>query len=80
MSVIKLTGTEVSIASNNTVNNSTVVRVYCSSAGVLSIANTTAVYANTTLATGESILIEKPSADYVQGASMRATPVAWPKG
>lgn len=80
MSVIKLTGTEVSITANSTVSNSNVLRVYCSSAGVLSVANSTAVYANTTLATGESIILEKPSTDYVQGANMRATPIAWPKG
>lgn len=80
MSVLKLTGLEVSIASNTTVSNSAVLRIYCSSAGVLSVSNTTSLYANTTLATGETIILNKATTDYVQGANMRATLIAWPKG
>ena len=76
-SVIKLLGVQVSIASANTVANTNLARVYCSAAGVLTVANTTATYANVTLATGESMVIEKATTDTLAGTSMVAVPVAY---
>ena len=75
--VYKLLGLQVSIASANTVASTNLARVYCSASGVLTVANTTATYANVTLATGESMVIEKATTDTLTGASMVAVPVAY---
>ncbi|CAB5221135.1 hypothetical protein UFOVP245_79 [uncultured Caudovirales phage] len=75
--VVKLTGIQVSIGSANTVANCNLARVYCSSSGVLTLANTTATYANVTLATGESMVIEKAPTDTLAGSGMVAVPVAY---
>lgn len=75
--VYKLKGLQISIGSANTVANSNLVRVFCSSSGVLTIANTTATYANVTLATNESMVVEKAATDTLAGTSMVAVPVAF---
>ena len=75
--VYKFKGLQISISSANTVGNSNLARVYCSSSGVLTIANTTSTYANVTLATGESIIVEKATTDTLAGTSMVAVPIAY---
>lgn len=78
MSVYKFLGTQVSISTANTVGNSPLVRVFCSSSNVLTLAYANGTtYANTTLATGESIVVEKATTDTVAGSSMLAAPIAY---
>jgi hypothetical protein len=79
MSVIyKFLGTEISIGSANTVANSKLVRVTGDSANqVLTIANTTATYANVTILAGEILVIEKATTDTLQGTNLKAVPVAY---
>lgn len=75
--VYKFKGVQLAITSANTVASSNLVRVFCPSTGVLTIANTTGTYANVTLATGESIIIEKAVTDTVAGSGMVAAPIAY---
>jgi len=76
--VFKFKGTEVSIATANTVGNNVLIRVTNgATAAVLTIANTTGTYANATLAASEVITVEKATTDTLQGAGMRAVAVAY---
>jgi len=78
--VIKLKGTEISIATANTVANATLIRVYNTAAadGVLTIANTGgSTQANCTIATKTAIYIRKNPTDTANGASMLAVPVSF---
>lgn len=76
--IVKLLGAEISIASANTVGGANLVRVInTGSAAILNVANTTAVYANCTVAQNESVTIEKAATDTVTGANMRAAPIAF---
>lgn len=78
--VLKVLGTEVSITANNTVGNTTLVRVIntsTSAVAVLSIANTSAYYANVTLSPNESVFIPKANTDTVSGVGLRAVSVAY---
>ena len=77
--VYKFKGTEISIASANTVGtNTNLVRITNGgSSAVLTIANTTATYANVTLVASEVIVVEKATTDTVQGSGMRAVQVAY---
>lgn len=77
--IIKLKGSEVSIASANNVGLSNLVRVIntgTAAALTLAYANGTA-YANCTLAQNESIFIEKGTTDTLTGAGMRGAPIAY---
>jgi hypothetical protein len=72
--IIKPLGVQISIGSANTVANSVLVRVYNGgSAGVLNVGN----YANLTLASSESVIIEKAKTDTIQGTDMLAIPVGY---
>ena len=76
--VYRFKGTEISIASANTVSSSNLVRITNgASSAVLTIANTTATYANVTLVASEVIVVEKAVTDTVQGSGMRAVQVAY---
>jgi hypothetical protein len=78
MAVYKFLGTQIAIGTANTVSNKPLARVYCSSSGVLTLAYANAtVYANVTLATGESIIVEKGPTDTLTGANMVAVPIAY---
>lgn len=78
MSVYKFLGTQVSLSSANNVGSKPLVRVFCSSSGVLTAAYANGtVYANTTLATGEAVIVEKQPTDTLQGSNMLATPIAY---
>lgn len=76
---IKLKGTEVSIASANTVGNSSTVRVVnLGAAAVLNLAYANGtVYANTTVSNTESIVVVKGPTDTLTGANMKAAPVEY---
>ncbi len=76
--VYKFLGTEVLLTANSSVANSNLVRVYASSSGVLTqYSNTGSFIANTTLATGEVVIVEKTTTDILNGSGMRATPIAY---
>jgi hypothetical protein len=78
--VLKVLGAEISISSANTVSNSTLVRVIntsTSATALLNIANTTATYANVTLAPNESVAVVKAISDTVIGPGLRAAPIAY---
>ena len=78
--VYKFLGTEVSISSANTVNSSKLVRVIntTNAVAVLAVANSTATYANTTLAPYEAVIVEKANtADTVAGSGLRAVQIAY---
>lgn len=78
-SVYKFLGTELSISSANTVSLSKVVRVVnvTNAITVLTVANTTATYGNTTIAPNETLIIEKMPTDTVAGSNLRAAPIAY---
>lgn len=72
--IIKPLGVQISIASANTVANSVLVRVYNGgSAGVLNVGD----YANLTLASTESVIVEKATTDTIQGTDMLAVPIGY---
>lgn len=76
--VYKFKGTEVAITSANTVGNNVLIRVTNGAAtAVLTVANTTATYANVTLTASEVIVVEKATTDTLQGTGMRAVAVAY---
>jgi hypothetical protein len=77
--VYKFLGTEVSLSTANTVGANKLVRVFNSnnSVTILTIANTTATYANTTLAAYESMTVAKDTTDTLFGVNLRATAVAY---
>jgi len=77
-SIYKLLGNEISISSANTVVNSNLVRVICTTSSVITFAyaNGTA-YANTTMATSEVAIFQKNTTDTIAGSNMRATPIAY---
>jgi hypothetical protein len=78
--VLKVLGPEISIASANTVSSTSLVRVIntsTSAQATLNIANTTATYANVSLAPNESLHIVKAVTDTVTGTGLRAAPVAY---
>ena len=79
MAVYKFLGTELAITSANTVSLAKVVRVVNTSGSitVLTVANTTATYGNTTIAPNEVIIVEKATTDTVAGANLRAAPIAY---
>mgnify|MGYP006269652659 CR=1 FL=1 len=76
--VYRLIGTEISIATANTVSNSKLVRIVntSGSATVLTLTNS-GVYANTTVGANEILTIEKAPTDTVAGTNLRATPIAY---
>jgi hypothetical protein len=78
-SVYKFLGTEVAITSANTVSLSKVVRIVntTNAITVLTVANTTATYGNTTVAPNETLILEKSPTDTVAGSSLRAAPIAY---
>lgn len=76
--VYKFKGTEVAITSANTVGNNVLIRVTNgAAAAVLTIANTTATYANVTLVANEVIVVEKAVTDTLAGSGMKAVAVAY---
>ena len=76
--VNKFKGTEISISSANTVGNNVLIRVTNgAAAAVLTIANTTATYANVTLVASEVLVVEKATTDTLAGSGMRAVAVAY---
>ena len=78
MAVYKFTGTQISISSANSVGSSPLIRVFCSSSGVLTLAYANGTtYANATLATGESMIVAKSPTDTVAGSNMLAAPIAY---
>jgi hypothetical protein len=79
MAVYKFLGTELAITTANTVSLAKVVRVVNTSGSVtvLTVANTTSTYGNTTIAPNEVIIVEKATTDTVAGANLRAAPIAY---
>jgi hypothetical protein len=79
MAVYKFLGTEISVSSANTVSSSKVVRIVniANSTTVLTVANTTATYGNTTVAPNEVMILEKSPTDTVAGSNLRASPIAY---
>jgi len=74
---VKLKGAEVSIATANTVGDSTAVRIYNSgAAAVCNVAYSNGtVYANATVTNTEALVLVKSNTDTVIGPNMRAAPV-----
>lgn len=79
MMIIKPQGVEVSLASGDTVANSTLVRVINTGARApLSFTNSAnSTYANLTVSNTESVIVQKASDDVLTGAGMLGVPVAW---
>lgn len=76
--ILKVLGTQISIASANTVANSNLVRIInTGAAAVLTLANSGGTYANITVSNTESIIVEKALLDTVAGTNMLAVPVAY---
>lgn len=75
---IKIKGPEISIATANTVDDATIVRVIASSTGVLNFAYANGtVYANTTVLATESLVVVKGETDTLAGTGMKGTPVEY---
>lgn len=72
-------GLEISLATSNTVYGARLARVTNSnnSITVLTIANTSATYANVSLVPYEVILVEKSTTDTLNGVNLRAVQVAY---
>ena len=80
MSVYKFLNTEIALAgTSNTVNNAKVVRVFNSnnSLTVCSVANSTATYANVTLAAYEVAIVEKSPTDTINGTNLKVVSIAY---
>jgi hypothetical protein len=78
--VYRITGTEIGLSgTGNTVSLSKLVRITNAnnSLTVLTVANTTATYANVTLGPYEAITVEKATTDTVAGVNLRAVVVAY---
>lgn len=77
--ILKPLGAEVSIASANSVANSTLVRVLNTGASALLhlSSNTGTEYANLTVSNTESVIVVKNATDTLTGANMLAVPVAY---
>jgi hypothetical protein len=78
--VYRITGTELGLsATGNTVSSSKLVRITNAnnSITVLTVANTTATYANVSLTPYESITLEKAITDTVAGVNLKAVVVAY---
>jgi hypothetical protein len=76
---IRLKGAEVSIGSANNVASATTVRVInTGTAAVLNLSYANgSVYANTTVASGEAVVIVKGPDDLLTGANMKGAPVEY---
>ena len=78
MSVYKFLSTQSTISTASNVGSKPLVRIFCSSSSVLTLAYANGTtYANTTLGTGEAIIVEKMPTDTVQGSNMVAVPIAY---
>lgn len=78
--VYKFLQTEIALnGTGNTVSLSKLVRITNANntLTVLSVANTTATYANVTLAPYEVITLEKNTTDLLKGANLKAVSVAY---
>lgn len=77
--ILKVKGSERSIASANNVANANLIRVVnTGAAATLNIAYANAtVYANLTVTNTEPVIIEKSPTDLVTGANMLAAPIAY---
>lgn len=76
---IRLKGAEVSLGTANDVASATTVRVInTGTAAVLNLAYANSViYANTTVASGEAVVIVKGATDLLTGANMKGAPVEY---
>lgn len=72
-------GLEISLTTANTVYGSKLVRVTNANntLTVLTIANTTATYANVTLTPYEAVNVEKATTDTLSGTNLRAVQIAY---
>jgi hypothetical protein len=78
MIILKPQGTEVSLASNTTVANSTLVRVVNTGAAApLTFAAGGVTYANLTVSNTQYVVVQKAATDTLQGSNMLGVPVAW---
>ena len=75
--LIRVKNAEIAIGSANTVYDSTIVRVVNSgTAAVLNFAYANGeVYANTTVVSGEAVVVVKAPTDTLAGSGLKATPV-----
>ena len=77
--IIKVLGSEISIAVANSVANAHLVRII--NTGALGTANIAysngVVYANVSVSNTESVVLEKTTTDLLTGANMKAAPVAY---
>ena len=77
--IIKPTGTEVSIATQNSVSNASLVRIINTGAAAVcnvEFANAT-VYASFTVSNTESVILQKSPTDLIVGPNMKAVSVAY---
>jgi hypothetical protein len=76
--ILKILGNEVAIDSSNTVANSNLVRIINTGASAnLSIITGSTIFANITISNTETVIVEKDNDQKLQGAGMRAVPVAY---
>lgn len=77
--IIKVLGPEISLASQNSVNSATLVRIFNTGATAtcnVAYANST-VYGNVSISNTESVVLQKTASDLLAGANMKAVPIAY---
>lgn len=75
---IKVKGQERDLSTANTVSNSPIVRVFASSATVLTFANTSGTYGTFSMAAGsDEVFIKEPTDTVASSATVKCVPVAY---
>jgi hypothetical protein len=75
---VKVKGLERDLSTANTVNNAQVVRVFASSATVLTFANTTGTYGTYSMAAGsDEVFIKEPTDTVASSATVKCVPIAY---
>jgi hypothetical protein len=77
MAVVKVVGSEISIAAPSSVANAHLVRVVATATGILTVANTGGTIGTVTIVADDPTFIAKNPTDTVGGAGMVAAPVAY---
>jgi hypothetical protein len=75
---IKVKGQEIDLSTANTVNNSSLVRVFATGATVLTFANTSGTYGTFSMAAGsDEVFIKDPSDTVASSTLVKCVPVAY---
>lgn len=75
---IKVKGQEIDLSTANTVNNSSLVRVFAVGATVLTFANTSGTYGTFSMAAGsDEVFIKEPTDTVASSSTVKCVPVAY---